>query len=99
MAKAFLLSTTLLQLQCQHPSPVVAPDAVPLDAEPGRETRSPRAGHLRRQRRGTDPAPVVDLLRIDLHAPGAAADEDRAQLPFGPGCIKLRLVLELEQKL
>src|SRR5580704_336565 len=78
---------------------MLAPDAVPLEPEPGRECRGLRALHLRLQCWRTDPTPGADLGGIDLHAVVAATDEHRAQLVLGGGRVELCLVLEFEQKM
>jgi hypothetical protein len=76
---------------------MIAPDPLPLQPEPRRKLFA-SASQLRLQRLATDPAPRPNLRRIAHDRLVATPDIDRTQFPFGPGVIKLCLVLKLEQK-
>ena len=83
----------------QHGCAVIPPYACPFQLKPGSKLFRPAARHFRLERFRGDPTPAKDLVAVDLNFLRAARDEDRAQLMLGTAGIKLRLVLELEQKM
>src|SRR2546429_1294058 len=84
--------------QGEHRGAVLTPGALPLEPEPRGEVPRGRSGQFGRERLGTHPAPVDDLLPVDLEGHRAPSDVHRAQLVLRARIVELRLVLEFEQE-
>src|SRR5205807_197304 len=93
-----LLSLLSCLTEGEHRGAVLTPGALPLEPEPRGEVPRGRSGQFGPERLGTHPAPVDDLLPVDLEGRLAPSDVHRAQLVLGARIVELRVVLEFEQE-
>lgn len=87
------------RLQTEYGYAVILPDTCPFNHEPGSKLLGTASRHFHLQRCRRDPALADDLMGIDSDLVRAARNEYRAQLVLGTCRAKLRLVLELKQKM